>query len=372
MASGQPSQEATTIVDTTPVDQATGSGPPNLFIHLEINHWKPDVVAKIEEYGGLGRLESQKYKVACDYQTFQSDMVDCDIPAKFEYLHGFAEITVFSSTIIHNAIRAFRWEPWIRNLPDHPTLQVPDTRFPGLNVLLGVYADSLTTYKADLSDNKHADLAANMQIGTFLNGQPQKAGIIIEVAYSESFKHAKAKAKVYLFADKPRPSVVVIFNYAQKQSADEYRNIELKFEVLRRHETIPGDLEVFEQGYAWPPAKANAPLNTQYITFSLEEIFGNLKVIEQGIEIQQDLSKAPSLYRLNIFKVLPYEFLIRLKEKVEMNEVAKLPISYITEAVEASLDLQKSQDEFFAESKGKKPKGDEDLRAGQEQTFRRR
>ena len=236
------------MVDKIPVDQATGSDPPDLFIHLEINHWKPDVVTKIEEYGGLGRLESQKYKVACDYQTFQSDMVDCDIPAKFEYLHGFAEITVFASTIIHNAIGAFRWEPWIRTLPDHPTLQVPDTRLPGLNVLLAITANTPITYKADSSDNKHADLAADMQIGTFLNDQPQKAGIIIEVAYSESFKHTKAKAKEYLFADKPRLSVIVIFNYAQKQSTDEYRNMELKFEVLRRHKTIPGNLEVFEQG----------------------------------------------------------------------------------------------------------------------------
>ena len=245
MASGQPSQEATTMVDTT---QATGSDPPGLFIHLDIDHWKPDVVAKIEEYGGLGRLESQKYKVACDYQTFQSDMVDCDIPAKFEYLHGFAEITVFASTVIHNAIGMFPWNTWIRNLPDHPTLQAQGTALPGLDILLDVNVDSLVTYKADLSDNKRVDFAADMQIGTFLNDDPQKPGIIIEVAYSESFKHAKAKAKEYLFADKPRPSVIVIFNYTQKQSADEYRNVELKFEVLRRHKTIPGDLKVFEQG----------------------------------------------------------------------------------------------------------------------------
>ena len=236
------------MVDTTLVDQATGSYPPDLFIHLEIDHWKPGVFTKIEEYAGIGRLESQKYKVACDYQTFQSDIVDCDIPAKFEYLHGFAEITVFTSTIIHNAIRIFPWQSWIRTLPDHPTLQVPDSRLPGLNLLLAVTVDSLITYKADLSDDKKADLAADIQIGTFLDDEPQKAGIIIEVAYSKSFKHTKAKAKEYLFADKPRPSVVVIFNYTQKQSADEYRNIELKFEVLRRHETIPGDLEVFEQG----------------------------------------------------------------------------------------------------------------------------
>ncbi|KAK3169580.1 hypothetical protein OEA41_008964 [Lepraria neglecta] len=372
MASGQPSQEATTMVDTTPVDQATGSGPPDLFIHLEINHWKPDVVAKIEEYGGLGRLESQKYKVACDYQTFQSDMVDCGIPAKFEYLHGFAEITVFASTIIHNAIGMFPWGFWIRNLPDHPTLQAQGTALPGLDILLDVNVDSLVTYKADLSDNKRVDFAADIQIGTFLNDDPQKPGIIIEVAYSESFKHAKAKAKEYLFADKPRPSVVVIFNYAQKQSADEYRNVELKFEVLRRHETIPGDLEVFEQGYAWPPAKVNVPSNTQYITFSLEEIFGNLEVIQQGIEIQQDLSKAPSPYHLDIFEELPHEFLIRLKEKVEMGEVAKLPISYITQTVKAKLQSQKSQDRVVAEFEGTKPKRDEDLLARQEQTFRRR
>ena len=236
------------MVDTTPVDQATGSDPPDLSIHLEIDYWKPGVLAKIEEYAGIGRLESQKYKVACDYETFQSDMVDCGIPAKFEYLHGFAEITVFASTFIHNAIGMFPWESWIRNLPDHPTLQVPDSRLPGLNVLLDVNVDSLTTYKADLSDDKKADFAADMQIGTYLDDDSQKPGIIIEVAYSESLKHAKAKAKEYLFADKPRPSVVVIFNYTQKQSADEYRNIDLKFEVLRRHETIPGDLEVFEQG----------------------------------------------------------------------------------------------------------------------------
>ena len=248
MASGQPSQEATTIVDKTLVDQATSSDPPDLFILLEIDHWKPEVIAKIKEYTSIGRLESQKYKVACDYQTFQSDMVYCDIPAKFEYLYGFAEITIFTSTIIHNAIRMVWWEAWIRTLPDHPTLQVPDGTLPGLNVLLAIIANSPITYKADLSDNKRVDLAADIQIGTFLNSQSQKAGIIIEVAYSESFKLAKAKAKEYLFADKPRPSVIVIFNYTQKQSADEYRNIELKFKVLRRHKTIPGDLEVFEQG----------------------------------------------------------------------------------------------------------------------------
>ena len=211
IASGQPSQEATTMVDTTPVDQATGSDPPDLSIHLEIDHWKPNVLAKVEEYAGIGRLESQKYKVACDYQTFQSKMVDCGIPAKFEYLHGFAEITVFASTTIYNAIGTFPWDTWVRNLPDHPTLQVPDSRLPGLNVILYVTADSLTTYKGDPSDDKKADLAADMQIGTFLNDEPQKAGIIIEVAYSESLKHAKAKAKEYLFADKPRPSVIVIF-----------------------------------------------------------------------------------------------------------------------------------------------------------------
>ena len=230
------------------MDQATGSDPPDLFIHLEIDHWKPDVIAKIEEYARIERLESQKYKVACDYQTFQSDMVDCDIPAKFEYLYGFAEITVFSSTIIHNAIRTFWWESWIRTLPDHPTLQLPDITLPGLNVLLDINFNTPITYKANLSDNEHVDLAADIQIGTCLDDQSQKAGIIIEVAYSESFKYAKVKAKEYLFADKPRPSVVVIFNYTQKQSADEYRNVELKFEVLRRHKTIPGDLEVFEQG----------------------------------------------------------------------------------------------------------------------------
>ena len=235
------------MVDKTPADQAAGSDPPDLFIHLEIDHWKPNVIAKIEQYAGIGRLESQKYKVACDYQTFESDMVDCDIPAKFEYLHGFAEITVFASTIIHNAIGTFEWGTWIRTLPDHPTLQARDVGIPGLNVLLDVNVDSLTTYKVDSSDDKK-DLAADMQIGTFLNDNSQIAGIIIEVAYSESFKYAKAKAKEYLFADKPRPSVVVIFNYTQKQSADEYRNVELKFEVLRRHKTILGNLEVFEQG----------------------------------------------------------------------------------------------------------------------------
>ena len=95
-------------------------------------------------------------------------------------------------------------------------------------------------------------------------------------------------------------------------------------------------------------------------------------MIERGIEIQQDLSKAPSLHHLKIFKELPCEFLIRLKEKVEMDEVTKLPISYITEVVRAKLDTQMAQDGVVAEYQGKKPKRDEDLRAGQEHTFRRR
>ena len=55
-----------------------------------------------------------------------------------------------------------------------------------------------------------------------------------------------------------------------------------------------------------------------------------------------------------------------------MDKVAKLPISYITKAVEANLETQKAQDGVVAEFKGKKPKQDEDLLAGQEQTFRRR
>ena len=103
--------------------------------------------------------------------------------------------------------------------------------------------------------------------------------------------------------------------------------------------------------------------------FSLEEIFGNLKVIERGIEIQQDLSKAPSPYHLDIFEELPHEFLIRLKEKVEMGKAAKLPISYITKAVKAKLQTQKTQDGVVAEYEGKKPKRDKDLLAAQEHTF---
>ena len=115
----------------------------------------------------------------------------------------------------------------------------------------------------------------------------------------------------------------------------------------------------------------NTLLNTQYITFSLEEIFGNLKVIQRGIEIQQDLSKAPSPHHRKIFEALPHEFPIRLKEKVEMNEVAKLPISYITDEVEAKLQSQKTQDGVVAESEGTKPKRDEDLLAEEEHTFTR-
>ena len=95
-------------------------------------------------------------------------------------------------------------------------------------------------------------------------------------------------------------------------------------------------------------------------------------MIERGIEIQQDLSKAPTQHRLDIFEELPHEFLIRLKEKVEMDEVAKLPISYITELVGAKLDSQKGQDGVVAEYKGLKPKRDKDLRKGQEHNFRRR
>ena len=92
-------------------------------------------------------------------------------------------------------------------------------------------------------------------------------------------------------------------------------------------------------------------------------------MIKRGIEIQQDLSKAPTRHRRRIFEELPHELLIRLKEKVEMGETAKLPISYITRVVKANLETQKSQDGVVAELQGKKPKRDEDLLAAQEHTF---
>ena len=53
-----------------------------------------------------------------------------------------------------------------------------------------------------------------------------------------------------------------------------------------------------------------------------------------------------------------------------MGEAAKLPISYITKAVKANLEIQKAQDGVVAEFQGKKPKRDEDLLAAQEHTFR--
>ena len=49
-----------------------------------------------------------------------------------------------------------------------------------------------------------------------------------------------------------------------------------------------------------------------------------------------------------------------------MGETAKLPISYITRAVKAKLQTQKTQDGVVAELQGKKRKRDEDDLAAQE------
>lgn len=125
-----------------------------------------------------------------------------------------------------------------------------DIRQPGLDLLINKLTDCNITYKASKSNAEKLILAGDMQFGSNLHpATAQKGGIIFEVAYSESLKHTQEKAKLYLWAsDLLQPSVVVIFNFTEKNSSFEYRDLVLRFEVHRRHLSNTDETQVHETG----------------------------------------------------------------------------------------------------------------------------
>ena len=104
-------------------------------------------------------------------------------------------------------------------------------------------------YKDDPEDSKKKDYAPDAQFSSQLHTRTMdKGGIIIEVAYSESLKHAKDKAVEYLWSDEPRPSVVVIFIFKKETYDKDYLTTTVNFEVHRRDEENEGGTETYETG----------------------------------------------------------------------------------------------------------------------------
>jgi len=159
---------------------------------------------------------------------------------------GYAEITVYSASIIHNAIGEFDWRHWIRRLPDHPDLHTTADSL-GLDSLIEKITDSNVTYQVGDGENKEVVFAADLQFSSSLATNPAKGGIIFEAAYSEHINHAREKAKQYLWdSDPPQPSVVVVF--IKKGTGEAYSDVELNFEVHRRDPGGNREIKVYEKG----------------------------------------------------------------------------------------------------------------------------
>lgn len=91
-------------------------------------------------------------------------------------------------------------------------------------------------------------MAPDLQFAAMLNKDRSIGGVIIEVTYS-NLKYAQEKAKRYLIeADKPRPSVVVVFNFEQNGSRADYHDVDLEFEVYRRNPADCEGIKVYEKG----------------------------------------------------------------------------------------------------------------------------
>lgn len=166
------------------------------------------------------------------------------ILGRFEYNQGFAEITVYAASLIHNAIGEFDWRDWVGSFPGHPALHSSNSKNSLQNVL-GFTADSYVTYRSQ----PKLSLAPDIQFCSILHQNPAKRGIIFEVAHSEHIDHARTKAKQYLWdLDPPGPPVVVLFDFIEN-FRNCYRDVELHFEVHRPNSlSTEGDTVLYEKG----------------------------------------------------------------------------------------------------------------------------
>lgn len=96
--------------------------------------------------------------------------------------------------------------------------------------------------------------------------------------------------------------------------------------------------------YAWPVDKATSEGIPADITFSIQEIIGSVKVIDDAMHLQKHPEDNNFGLPKEALSEIPAGFLETLKGKAERHEHAKLPISYITNAVKAGLDMQLQED----------------------------
>ena len=217
-------------------------------------------------------------------------------------------------------------------------------------------------------------LAADLQLSSYLELIASKGRIIFEVAYSEYIGHAREKAKRYLWeSDFPRPSVVVLFDAVQKITHDEYRDLPVRFEILRRSTADAPELQTYESSVSlliaacllpdlcqpkamgeesrsqsiqcvWPRVKAEMSTNTQNTAFSLVEIFGSVESLDLAIAMRQDLESIEDRERRTMLEDVKEGTLEILREKIGRNEQTKLPIRYITDTLARRRWAQADQD----------------------------
>lgn len=88
-----------------------GGNTPDDAIFASAEDWEYLVSKKLKEYQGIGKLLTQKFHIECESELFWSHIAECDLRScKFEFVHGSAEITVYSASIIHNAIGELNWQ----------------------------------------------------------------------------------------------------------------------------------------------------------------------------------------------------------------------------------------------------------------------
>ncbi|KAK3177081.1 hypothetical protein OEA41_008409 [Lepraria neglecta] len=309
-------------------------------INAEIADWNDLFKGKAEEHQGIGRLHSQQYKVACDYQTFCSDIRDVRIP-------GTKNHRLFSSSHPQQYPR-IRLAMVGSKLPGHEQLHSLEQDMSGLDNLVSRVSNFLITFKGGEPDGQRLDLAANVQFRGFLDPNPSKPGIIFEVAYLEGGEKAQ---KLLCTPDEPRPSVVVLFKFLEMEaSRDEYEDM-----TAEVHSCDPEDESmtvIFETGHSLPQIPRNR--------FSLEEVFGNISTVNNTLHLQNHPEENKNQHQKAKLGELPYGFLELLKKKVPNDELAKLPIRCITHAVRDALEVKVNQDLYHAKAMSKGKDGSRD------------
>ena len=151
------------------------------------------------------------------------------------------------------------------------------------------------------------DLAFKSKLMTPMNHKPM---IVFEVAFSESLDHVIRRGVNYLWdSSVPRTAVFVAIKITYRAHKVDFKTTEAIFEVQRRVEEKYPEVKVAERGvreasnfyqsrmsgknanailfqYLWPKEKMEVPNHPRGIRFSLEELFGPVKVIDDTLEME--------------------------------------------------------------------------------------